>query len=190
MPTTQQQKKQNPNIYWTEDLTRHFLQRRQTDGQLVHEKVLSITNHQGDVNQNHSEIPHTYSVQFCSVTQLCPTLCNPMTTARQASLVITNSWSPLKPMSIESVMPSNHLILRRPLSSCPQSFQVSGSFQMSQLFASGGQNIGVSASTLVPPINTQDWFRLRWTDWISLQSKGLSRVFSNTTIQKRSVMRC
>ena len=71
-----------------------------------------------------------------------------------------------------------------PLSSCLKSFSTSGSFQMSQLFASGGQNIGVSASTPVLPMNTQDWFPLGWTGWISLQSKGLSRVFSNTTVQK------
>ena len=71
-----------------------------------------------------------------------------------------------------------------PLSSCPQSFQASGSFQMSQLFASGGQNIGVSASISVLLKNTQDWSPLGWTGWISLQSKGLSRVFSNTTVQK------
>ena len=71
-----------------------------------------------------------------------------------------------------------------PFSSCPQSFPTSGSFQMSQLFASGGQNIGVSASTSILPMNTQDWFPLEWTGWISLQSKGLSRVFSNTAVQK------
>ena len=71
-----------------------------------------------------------------------------------------------------------------PFSSCPQSFPASGSFQMSQLFASGGQNIVVSASTSVIPMNTQDWSPLGWTGWISSQSKGLSRVFSNTTIQK------
>ena len=65
-----------------------------------------------------------------------------------------------------------------------QSFPASGSFQMSQFFASGGQCIGISASTSVPPMNTQDWFLLGWTGWISLQSKGLSRVFSNTTVQK------
>ena len=69
-----------------------------------------------------------------------------------------------------------------PFSSCPQSFPASGSFPMSQLFASGGQSIGVSASTSVLPIDTQDWSPLGWTGWISLQSKGLSRVFSNTTV--------
>ena len=68
--------------------------------------------------------------------------------------------------------------------SCPQSFPASGSFPMSQLFASGGQSIGVSASTSVLLMNTQDWSPLGWTGWISLQSKGLSRVFSNTTVQK------
>ena len=66
---------------------------------------------------------------------------------------------------------------------CLQSFPASGSFQMSQFFASGGQSIGVSASTSVLPMNTQDW-SLRWTGWISLLSKGLSKVFSNTTVQK------
>ena len=71
-----------------------------------------------------------------------------------------------------------------PFSFCLESFPGSGSFQMSQLSASGGQSIGVSASTSVPPMNTQDWFLLGWTSWISLQSKGLSRVFSNTTVQK------
>ena len=69
-----------------------------------------------------------------------------------------------------------------PFSSCPQSFPASGSFQMSQLFASGGQSIGISASTSVLAMNTQDWSPLGWAGWISLQSKGLSRVFSNTTV--------
>ena len=71
-----------------------------------------------------------------------------------------------------------------PFSSCLQSLPASESFSMSQLFASGGQIIGVSASASVLPMNTQDWFPLEWTGWISLQSKGLSRVFSNTTLQK------
>ena len=71
-----------------------------------------------------------------------------------------------------------------PFSFCPQSLPASGSFPMSHLFTSGGQSIRVSASALVLPMNTQDWSPLRWTGWISLQSKGLSRVFSNTTVQK------
>ena len=71
-----------------------------------------------------------------------------------------------------------------PFSSCPQSFPASGSFQMSQPFATGGQSIGVSASASVLPMNTQDWSPLGWTGWISFQSKGLSRLFSNITVQK------
>ena len=71
-----------------------------------------------------------------------------------------------------------------PFSSCTQSLPASGSFPVSQLVASGGQSIGVSASASVLPMNTQDWSPLGWTGWISLQSKGLSRVFSNTTVQK------
>ena len=71
-----------------------------------------------------------------------------------------------------------------PFSSCPQSFPASGSFQRSQFFASGGQSIGVSASASVLPMNIQDWFPLGLTGWVSLQSRGLSQVFSNTTVQK------
>ena len=70
-----------------------------------------------------------------------------------------------------------------PFSSCLQCFPASGSFQMSQLFASGGQSIGISASTSVLPMNTQDWSHLGWTGWISLQSKGFSRVFYSTTVK-------
>ena len=81
----------------------------------------------------------------------------------------------------DAVQPSHPVV---PFSSCPQSFPASGSFQMSQLFPSGSQSIGVSASTSVLAMNTQDWSPLGWTSWISLQSKGLSRVFSNTTVQK------
>ena len=106
------------------------------------------------------------------------------TAAGQASLSITISQSLPILMSIEAVMPSNHLILCRPFSSCPQSLPASGSFPMSQLFAWGGQSFGVSASASVLPMNTQDWSPLGWTGWISLQSKGLSRVFSNATVKK------
>ena len=74
-----------------------------------------------------------------------------------------------------------------PFSTCPQSFPASGFFPMSQLFTSGSQSIGFSASTSAFPMNTQDWSPLGWTDWISLQSKGLSRVFSNTRSEERHV---
>ena len=108
----------------------------------------------------------------------------PWTAARQDSLSITNSHSSLKLMFIESVMPSSHLIFCHPFSSCPQSLPSSGSFPMSQLFTWGGQSTGVSALASVLLMNTQDWCPLGWTGWTSLQSKGLSRVFSNTTLQK------
>ena len=124
------------------------------------------------------------SVQSLSCVRLFAT---PWIAARQASLSITNSQSPPKPMSTESVMSSSHLIISSsvvPFFSCPQSFPASGSFQMSQLFTSGGRSIGVSALASVLPMNTQDSSPLGWTGWISLQSKGFSRVFSNTTIQK------
>ena len=121
------------------------------------------------------------SVQWLSHVQLFVT---PWTAAHQASLSITNSQRLLKLISIESVMPSNHLIFCRLLLLPLQLFPASGSFQMSQLFASGGQSIRVSASASILPMNIRDWFPLGWTGWISLQSKGLSRVFSNTTVQK------
>ena len=123
---------------------------------------------------------------FSSVQSLSsvPLFATPWTAAHQASSSVTNSRSLPKLMSIESVMPSNHLILCCPLLLLPSIFPRIGAFQMSQLFASGGQNIGVSASTSVLPMNTQDWSPLGWTGWISLQSRGFSRVFSNTTVQK------
>ena len=109
------------------------------------------------------ELTQFRSVQSLSHVWLFAT---PWTTAHQASLSITNSQSLLKHMSIESVMPSNYLILCRLLLLCLHSFPTSGSFQISQLFASG-QNTGVSASTSVLPMNTQDRFPLGWTGWIS-----------------------
>ena len=108
----------------------------------------------------------------------------PWIAAHQASLSITNSWSSLRLTSIESVMPLSHLILCRPFSSCPQSLPASESFPMSQLFAWGGQTTGVSDLASFLPKKSQGWSPSEWTGWISLQSKGLSRVFSNTTVQK------
>ena len=96
-------------------------------------------------------------------------------------------WTCSNTCLIELVMPSNHAILGRlviPFSSCLQSFPASGSFPMSRLFTSGSQSIGASASASVPPMNIQDWFPLELTGWTSLQSKGLSRIFSNNTVQK------
>ena len=108
----------------------------------------------------------------------------PWTAELQASLSFTIPQSLLKFMSIESVMPSNHLILCRPFSSCLQSFPASGSFPVTQFFASGGQSIGISASTTVVPMNIQSWFPLGLIGLTSLLSKGFSRVFSSTTVWK------
>ena len=119
------------------------------------------------------------SVQLFNHVQLFGTLC---TAAHQSSLSITKSQSLLKLISIESDMKSNHLRLCRPVPffSCLQSVQASESFPVSQFFTSGGQSIGASASALVFPMNTQNWFPFRLTGLISLQSMWLSRVSSNT----------
>ena len=124
--------------------------------------------------------------QFSSVQSLsCVWLfVTPWTAACQASLSITNFQSLPKLLSIESVSHPTISSSVVPLSSCLQSFPASGSFQMSQLFASGGQSIGASALASVLPMNIQDWFPLELTGLISFQSKRLSRVFSNTTVQK------
>ena len=138
-----------------------FLPRRHTDGQKAHEKVL----------------------QFRSVIQSCLTLrphesqharpsCPSPTPGVYPNRCPSSRW--YHPAISSSIIPS---------SSLPQSFPALGSFPVSQLFASGGQNIGVSASTSILPMNIQEWSHLGWTGWIFLQSKGLSRVF-NTTVQK------
>ena len=110
---------------------------------------------------------------------------DPWTAAHQASLSFTILWSLLKLMSIELVMPSNHLILYRALILLPSIISSIRVFSnKSQLLASGGQSTGALASASVLPMNIQDWFALGLTGLISLLSKGLSRVFSNTTVQK------
>ena len=115
----------------------------------------------------------------------------PWTAAHQASLSITNSRSLLKLMSIESVMPSNHLIIWYPLLLPPQSFPASGSFPMSQLFTSDGQSIGVSTSAPVLPMNIQDWFPLGFTGLISLQCKeGTLKSLLQHHSSKASVLWC
>ena len=125
-------------------------------------------------------------LEFISVQLLSrvPLFVIPWTAAHQASLSITNF--PVQHQSCSNSCPSSqwcHPAISSsviPFSSCPQSLPASGSFQMSQFFTSDSQSIGVSASASVHPMNTQDWSPLEWTGWISLQSKGLSRVFSNT----------
>ena len=125
-------------------------------------------------------------VQFSSIQSLSHVLlfATPWTTARQASLSIINTQSPPKPMSIESVMPSNHLILCHPLLLLTSIFPSIRVFSNESALHIRWPSIGVSASTSVLPMNTQDWPALGWSGWISLQSKGLPRIFSNTTVQK------
>ena len=123
------------------------------------------------------------SVQFSHSVMSDSLWLTPWTAGLQASLSIINSRSLLKLVSIESVMPSNHLILCHPLLLPPSIFLSIRIFSNDQFLAPGGQSIGVSASASVLPMNILDWFPLGLTGWISLQSKGLSRVFSNTTVQ-------
>ena len=117
-----------------------------------------------------------YSVQSLSHVQLCDTMdCN------KPGLPVHHQLPDFTQTHVHPAISSSVI----PFSSCPHSLPASESFSMSQLFAWGGQSIGVSASASVLPMNTQDWCPLEWTGWISLQSKGLSRVFSNTTVQKQ-----
>ena len=148
-----------------------------------------VTN-KGSHSQSYDFPSSHVSVQFSSVAQFCLTLCDPMgcqhaspACPSPAPTVYSNScpfsqWC--HPTISSSVIP---------FSSCLQSFPASGSFPMSQFFASGGQSIGVSASASVLPMNIQDWFPLGWTGWISLQSKGLSSLLQRHS-SKASVLRC
>ena len=129
--------------------------------------------------------PQFSSFHFSSVAQSCPTLCDPMDCSMPGFPVPSPA-----PRAYWNSCPSSqwcHPTISSsvvPFSSCLQSFPASGSFHMSQFLTSGGQSIRVSASVSVLPMNIQDWFPLGWTGWISLQSKGLSRVFSSITVQK------
>ena len=124
------------------------------------------------------------SVQFSSVAQLCPTICDPMhrSTPGLPFHHQLPEFTQIHAHQVgDAIQPSHPLVV---LSSCPQSLPAWGSFPMSQLFTWGGQSTGVSASASVLPMNTHDCSPIGWTGWISLQSKGLSRVFSNTIVQK------
>ena len=123
--------------------------------------------------------------QLSSVAQLCPTICSPRGYSTPG-LPVHHQLPKLTQTHVhwvsDAIQPSQFSVFS--FSSCLQSFPPSESFPMSQFFRSGGQSIGVSASASFFPINTQELFPLGWTGWISLQSMGLSRVFSNTTVQK------
>ena len=144
---------------------------------------------------NHSTLLLAFSIQslhFSSVQSLNHVwlFATPWTAARLASLSITNFRSPPKPMSIELMMPSNHLILCHPLFLLPSMFSSIRVFQMSWLLTSGGQSIGVSASASVLPKNTQGWSPLGWTGWICLQSKGPSKSLLQHHSSKTSILQC
>ena len=141
---------------------------------------LHLTPYSSTSNVFPIDIMHFYSVQFSSVTQLCPTHCDPMDCSTPGFPV----HHQLLELTQTHVHQVGDAIQALPFPSHLQSFPASGSFPKSQFFTSGDQSIGISASASVPPMNIQDWFPLEWTGWISLQSKGLSRVFSNTTVQK------
>ena len=121
-------------------------------------------------------------VQFSSVAQPCPTLCDPIDSSMPGFPSTPRACSNSRPSSrwCHPTIPSSVVLFSPSLLSCP----ASGSFPMRPFFASGSHSTAVSASESVLPVNIQDWFPLGWTGWISLQSKGLSRVFSNTTVWK------
>ena len=132
-----------------------------------------------------SWVSRHHSVQFSSVAQSCPALCDPMDHSMPGFPVhhqLPEFYPNSCPLSQWCHPTISSPVL--PFSSHLWSFSASRSFQISQFFTSGGQNIGVSASASVLPMNIQDWFPLGWTGWMSLRSKGLSRVFSKTTVQK------
>ena len=135
--------------------------------------------------RNQTVIVNTKESHFSSVAQSCPTLCDPMdcsTHSPPCPSPTPGAYSNSCPLSRWCHRTISSSVI--PFSSCLQYFPALGSFPMSQLFASGGQSIGASASASVLPVSIQDWFPLGWTGWISLLFKGLSRVFSNTTVQK------
>ena len=144
----------------------------------------SAVNLQRMTNSSVYTFPSRHSVQFSSVGQLCPTLRpNELQHTRpRCPSAIPGFHSNSRPSSQWCHPATSSSVV--PFSSCPQSLPASESFPMSQLFTWGGQSTGVSALASFLPKNTQGWSHLGWTGWLSLQSKGLSRVFSNTTVQK------
>ena len=134
-----------------------------------------------------STLCYYWSICCCSVTQLCLALCDPMDGSTPGFPVLHHLLSLLRLMSLESVMPSRHLILCHPFSSCSQSFPASGSFPMSYLFISGGKYWSFSIS-LSNEYSGLISFRIDWFDLLAIQ--GTPRVFSNTTVQKGQLLNC
>ena len=142
-----------------------------------------------DCNVPGLPVHHPFSeIQFSSVAQSCMTVCDSMNCS-MPGLPVHHQILEFTKTHVhwvsDDTQPSSSSVV--PFSSCPQSLPASESFPVSQLFAWCGQSIGVSALASVLPKNTQDWSPLEWTGWISLQSKGLSRVFYNTTVQKHQL---
>ena len=157
-----------------------FLTQGSSPGLLRCRQTLHHLNHQGSPRFQFS------SVQFSSVAQSCPTLCDPMNCSTPG-LPVYPQLPEFTQTQVHRVGDACHPAISSsvvPFSSWPQSLPASGSFPVSQLFAWGGQSTGVSVLASVLPKKSQGWSPLEWTNWISLQSKGLSRVFSNTTVQK------
>ena len=155
-------------------LTRHV-----TSGNLLCHSVISPVK---QTPQRYFEDFEDVIDQFGSVPQSCPTLCDPMDCGTPGFPIYHQlpEFAQTHVHWVSDAISSSVV----PFSPCPQSFPASGSFPMCQLFSSCGQSIGASASESVLPMNIRDWSPLGWTGWISLLSKGLPRVFSNTTVQK------
>ena len=147
----------------------------QVDEKMIPDRNLALQKSESTENGKFS------SVQFSSVAQSCPTLCNPMNHSTPGLPVHHQLVEFTQTHVNDAIQPSHPLLAPSPPAPNPSQHQ---SFPMSQLFTWGGQSTGVSALASVRPKNTQDWPPLEWTSWISLQFKGLSRVFSNTTVQK------
>ena len=147
----------------------------QVDEKMIPDRNLALQKSESTENGKFS------SVQFSSVAQSCPTLCNPMNHSTPGLPIHHQLVEFTQTHVNDAIQPSHPLLAPSPPAPNPSQHQ---SFPMSQLFTWGGQSTGVSALASVLPKNTQDWPPLEWTSWISLQFKGLSRVFSNTTVQK------
>ena len=163
----------------------HFLHGNHVPNVTGQYRLLSSVPHQPNLKDVWIYL-HKFSlflaVQFSSVIQSCPALCGPMDCSTPGLPVHHPGFTKIHVHWVGDAIQPSHPVV--PFSYRLQSFPESGSFPMSQFFASGGQSIGLSTSTSVLPMNIQDLSLLGWTAWISLQSKGFSRVFSNTTVQK------